>query len=966
MTYRIEVIPNLTHGAPTVHELMGRIRELGIEGAEAVRLHRLFFLDGQLTDEDVRLVADELLADDVIETYQIYASSHESQQDDAVQTIEVSCKPGVTDTVGETLLANARQLGLAGLERAATATRYCFTGRMSAQELNSIAKHLLANEVVEQWSVDEWLEPPFTTATQGSSVIAHIEISRLDEAGLLAVSTDRRLSLNLEEMQAIQSYYRAEKREPTEMELEMLAQTWSEHCVHKTFKARIDFIEKNSDGQVIESSRRTIDSMFDSFLKAATKRAQKPWIKSVFVDNAGIVAFDEEFDIALKVETHNHPSALEPFGGSNTGVGGVVRDILGVSARPIANTDVLCFGLQDTPHSELPDGVMHPRRIAHGVVAGVEDYGNKMGIPTVNGAIIFEPGYTANPLVFCGCLGILPAGSHKTDPQVGDRVVVLGGRTGRDGIGGATFSSMEMSHETGEIAGSSVQIGHPINEKQVQEVVCEARDAGLYNAITDCGAGGLSSSVGEMAEKLGAEIQLEDVPLKYPGLQPWEIWLSEAQERMVMAVPDHNWATLTEICKKHGVDATSIGRFTGDGVLTVGHGTESIGRLTTSFLHDGIPQRKLRAEWTQLPVRELTLVLDDPGTLILDLVGSPNLCSREAVIRQYDHEVQGGTVVKPLVGPACDGPGNASVIVPMAARNRGRVHRGVVLGCGVNPHFAQLDPFSMAWSAVDEAVRNVVSVGGDPEQLSLLDNFCWGNPNKADRLAGLVLACEGCHDGAIDFNAPFISGKDSLNNEYTGADGEKHAIPGTILVTAMAIVPDVRATTTSDIKNIGHHLIVVGATRDELGGSAAARELGLDGGIVPQRVNNAFEVAKAVHGLIRGGVALSCHDCSEGGLAVAITEMAIGGQLGCTVDLAAVPTAGPMNADHVLFSESNARYVVEVADASLNDARRILSGIEYGVLGTTGGADVTFKNGIDLVASMSVGDLRARHSTPVL
>ncbi|MEE2755878.1 MAG: phosphoribosylformylglycinamidine synthase subunit PurL [Myxococcota bacterium] len=966
MTYRVEVIPKIGQAAPAASGLVGRIRELGIEGVETVSLHRLFFLDGQLADEDVRLVADELLADDVIETYRIFQTGTASETRDELKSIEVSCKPGVTDTVGETLLATAQQLGLSGLEQAATATRYCFTGRVSTDELNNIAKHLLANEVVEQWSVDQWLEPPFTSTAHGPSVIAEISISELDEVELLAISTERRLSLNLEEMKAIQSYYRSENREPTEMELEMLAQTWSEHCVHKTFKARIDFVELENDGRVVESTRRTIDSMFDSFLKAATKQAQKPWIKSVFVDNAGIVAFDEEFDIALKVETHNHPSALEPFGGANTGVGGVVRDILGVSARPIANTDVLCFGLQDTPHGDLPDGVMHPRRIAHGVVAGVEDYGNKMGIPTVNGAIIFEPGYTANPLVFCGCLGILPAGSHKTDPQIDDRVVVLGGRTGRDGIGGATFSSMEMSHETGEIAGSSVQIGHPINEKQVQEVVCEARDAGLYNAITDCGAGGLSSSVGEMAEKLGASIQLEDVPLKYPGLQPWEIWLSEAQERMVMAVPDHHWSALKEICRKHGVDATSIGRFTGDGILTVAHGQQPIGRLTTSFLHDGIPQRKLSAEWTRQPTRPLTLEIDDHATLILDLVGSPNLCSREAVIRQYDHEVQGGTVVKPLVGPACEGPGNASVIVPMAARMHGRVHRGVVLGCGVNPHFAKLDPFAMAWSAVDEAVRNVVSVGGDPAQLSLLDNFCWGNPNKPDRLAGLVLACEGCHDGAIDFNAPFISGKDSLNNEYTGADGEKHAIPGTILVTAMAIVPDVRATTTSDIKNMGHHLIIVGKTRDELGGSAAARELDLSGGTVPQRVDNAFEIAKAVHSLIRGGVALSCHDCSEGGLAVAIAEMAIGGQLGCTIDLAAVPTEGSVDVSHILFSESNARYVVEVADASLNDAQRLLSGIEYGVVGRTGGDDVSLMNGPDLLASMSVSQLRERHLRPVL
>ena len=361
------------------------------------------------------------------------------------------------------------------------------------------------------------------------------------------------------------------------------------------------------------------------------------------------------------------------------------------------------------------------------VVAGIEDYGNKMGIPTVIGAIVFEPGYTANPLVYCGCIGILPTGTHKTEPQVGDRVVVIGGKTGRDGIHGATFSSMEMSHETGEIAGSSVQIGHPINEKQAQEVVMEARDAGLYNAITDCGAGGLSSAVGEMASKLGANIQLVDVPTKYPGLQPWEVWLSEAQERMVLAVPDESWDALVAICERHGSSVTSIGRFTGDGVLKVAFGDRIIGELNTHFLHDGIPQRHLRGEWVRPSLTPISLSVDNPSALLLELLASPNLSSREGVVRQYDHEVQGGTVVKPLVGTENDGPGNATVIVPMAARQAGRIDRGVVLGCGINPHYGAIDPYAMAWSAVDEAIRNVVSVGGDPDQTSLCDNFCWGN-----------------------------------------------------------------------------------------------------------------------------------------------------------------------------------------------------------------------------------------------
>ena len=521
MIYRVEVTPRDGIGAERADALLSEIRELGIHTVSAVEIRRLYFLEATTSLEDMGLIASELLADDVIETYSVFDVIELPAGHQAGQTIEVSCRPGVTDTVGETLVDSVRQRGLVGVSHAAAALSYRFKGDATDTQLERIARALLANEVVEQWAVNSWLEAPFDVSASPTALVVEVPVRGLDNDALEAVSKRRRLSLNLEEMQAIQRYYVEAKREPTEMELEMLAQTWSEHCVHKTFKARIDFVETDASGAVIAGTERVVDSMFNALLKDATKKADKPWIKSVFVDNAGIVAFDDEFDIALKVETR--PVGTRAIRWLKYGRRWCGSRHFGRQRRPIANTDVLCFGDQDIPHDRLPDGVLHPRRIARGVVAGVEDYGNKMGIPTVNGAIIFEPGYTANPLVFCGCLGILPAGSHRTEPEIGDRVVVLGGRTGRDGIGGATFSSMEMSHETGEIAGSSVQIGHPIMEKQVQEVVCEARDAGLYNAITDCGAGGLSSSIGEMAETLGADVQLEDVPLKYPGLQPWEI-----------------------------------------------------------------------------------------------------------------------------------------------------------------------------------------------------------------------------------------------------------------------------------------------------------------------------------------------------------------------------------------------------------------------------------------------------------
>ncbi|HLV36419.1 MAG TPA: phosphoribosylformylglycinamidine synthase I, partial [Spirillospora sp.] len=613
----------------------------------------------------------------------------------------------------------------------------------------------------------------------------------------------------------------------------------------------------------------------------------------------------------------------------NTGVGGVVRDILGVSARPIANTDVLCFGPQDV--GSLPAGVLHPRRIAAGVVHGIEDYGNKMGIPTVNGAILYHPGYTANPLVFCGCLGLLPRGAHPTGAQPGDLIVVIGGRTGRDGLRGATFSSMEMDGTTGEVAGSAVQIGHPIQEKRVQEVVIRARDARLYNAITDCGAGGLSSAVGEMGAKIGARVQLETVPLKYPGLRPWEIWLSEAQERMVLAVPPQHWAALQAISAGQDVEAVRIGEFDGSGRLALYYGEQLVGDMAMDFLHGGIPTRQLEAVWTP-PAAADSLPehpAPDYATVLLQLLAHPNIRSKESVVRRYDHEVQGGTVVKPLVGAADHGPGDAAVLVPIETKHQvdedGRL-KGVAIGSGICPQYD--DPYAMAWAAVDEAVRNVVAVGADPDQIAILDNFCWGNPNLPDRLGSLVRCAQGCHDAAVAYGTPFVSGKDSLNNEYTDSDGQRHAIPGTLLISAVGIVPDVRHTVTMDLKRAGNLLYIVGETYDELGGSHYHQIRGISGGTVPQPNPKAPAIMRALHNAIRAGLVQSCHDLSEGGMAVALAEMCLAGRLGAEVQL---PEA--VSPTRLLFSESLARFVLEVAPEDEAALENMLVNVPYDYLG---------------------------------
>ncbi|MFN8450033.1 MAG: phosphoribosylformylglycinamidine synthase subunit PurL [Anaerolineae bacterium] len=865
---------------------------------------------------------------------------------DSAHTIEVTLLPGVTDSAAENLLRAAHLLGVAGLERAATGQRYLVDAPLSSAELERLATDRFANAVIQRFSIDQPIAPPFLPFQRADATVEIIPLRDADDAGLLRISAERRLALNLAEMTAIRDYFCDENRDPTDAELEMLAQTWSEHCVHKTFKALIDFTDADT------GETTTINGLLRTYIRAATEQLDKPFVRSAFVDNAGIVAFDDHWDLAFKVETHNHPSALEPFGGANTGVGGVVRDVLGVSARPIANTDVLCFGLPDTPDAQIPTGTLHPRRIAEGVIHGVEDYGNKMGIPTVNGAVLYHPGFTANPLVFCGCLGLLPRGAHVTGAQDGDLIVVIGGRTGRDGLRGATFSSMEMDTSTGGIAGSAVQIGNPIHEKQVQEAVLKLRDERLYHAITDCGAGGLSSAVGEMAAGLGASVRLEAVPLKYPGLRPWEIWLSEAQERMVLAVSREDWRRVQEICAGQDVEAAEIGDFEATERLRLTYEQHFVGDLSVVFLHEGIPQLRLKAEWRSLKT-------DDPvgahgnapeltvSDTLLALLSHPNIRSKEDIVRRYDHEVQAATAVKPFVGAAAHGHGDAAVLVPLDTQ-RASSGRAVALSAGIAPLYGEIDPYAMAWAAIDEAFRNLVAVGADPDQVALLDNFCWGSPYLPDRMGGLVRCAQGCYDAALAFGAPFVSGKDSLNNEYNDVDGTRHAIPGTLLISALGIVPDVEQSVTSDLKQPGDLLYVVGDTRDEFGGSHfdLIHGVGAHGGAptsAPAPVPDALARMRALHAAISAGLVRACHDCAEGGIAVALAEMCIGGRLAADVSFDFEP--------RLLFSESLSRFIVEVAPEHAETFEQTLAGVPFQRIGT-----VTAHS--DLSIHTSDGDMR--------
>jgi phosphoribosylformylglycinamidine synthase len=891
---------------------------------------RGYLIEGPLGDADLERLTTEVLADPLVETAVATPAPAKSGH-----YYTVLLKPGVMDPVALTILEAARLLKLP-VVAVRTFRRYFGPPEIPAHDRDVLFRKVLANDAIEQVVTGPVQADHLTIGSPYVFKAVTVPLLKLDDNGLTKLSKDGMLALSVDEMRAIQAHFRELGREPTDCELETIAQTWSEHCSHKTLKGTITLTDQAS------GETRTYRNLLKETVFAATqtirqKLGAEDWCVSVFADNAGVVKFDERNHICFKVETHNHPSAIEPYGGANTGLGGVIRDLLGtgLGAKPVCNTDVFCFAPPNYPPEQLPQGVLHPRRVMRGVVAGVRDYGNRMGIPTVNGAILFDERYLANPLVFCGTIGVLPRGMEAKAAHPGDLIVALGGRTGRDGIHGATFSSLELTHESETVSGGAVQIGNAITEKKVQDVILQARDRGLFTAITDCGAGGFSSAVGEMAAELGATVWLEKAPLKYEGLSYTEIWISESQERMVLSVPPAKWDQLKSLCESEDVEAAVLGHFDADMRLKLRFDGNTVADLDMHFLHEGRPTVTRQAVLATAKAPALAATHSaptEPTAILLALLSHYSISSKEWVIRQYDHEVQSGTIIKPLVGVANDGPSDAAVIVPVAG-----AWRGIAVGCGLAPHYGDIDPYWMAAAAIDESLRNVVAVGGDPQRTAILDNFCWGNINDPAVLGALVRAAEACRDVAIAFGTPFISGKDSLNNTYMGQSGERLNIPHTLLISVMAQVEDVRRCVTMDLKEAGNAIYLVGATRDELAGSHYSLVTGRSGARVPHvDLEAAPRIFATVHAAIARGLVRACHDLSEGGLGVAIAEMAFAGGVGVDLTgLGDLPGAEGLSDQARLFSESTTRFLLEVKPENTAAVEACFAGLPLVKLGVT-------------------------------
>lgn len=895
------------------------IRHMGNKNITKVESARVYRLEG-VNEKEARTLAEKVFCERIYQTYTLNSPIIK----EASQVLEIAYKPGVMNPEVGSILKVSDDLGIK-LVAADSSHEYGFFGSIPRGEIENIVNKLhLLNDLVEHIVGEE----PKTLVISGApGKTSVIPIREMNDGELMEQSLDK-LFLNLEEMKVIQNYFQRIERDPTDLELETLAQTWSEHCAHKIFKAKL----------IVDGKEK--EPLFTRLKKEALKHNKN--IVSAFIDNAGAMDFYDGWAINGKAETHNAPSAIEPYGGAMTGSGGVFRDVVatGQGAKVVVSTDIFCLAPPDIEKSKVPLGCLPPDYMLKRVVSAIKDYGNRVGIPTNNGSFHFHGDFIAKPIVLVGAYGILPkAKAKKGWPKIGDIAVVIGGRTGRDGIHGATFSSGEMSERTITVNAQAVQIGNAIEEKRTFDVILEARDKNLIRAIQDCGAGGLSSAIGEMGAETGVTVHLEKAPLKYQGLSPWEIWVSESQERMLIILPKKNIKKFLEICKKYNVEATEIAKFDGSKKLQVYFGREKVGDLDMRFLYGGLPQRVMRATHVKVAPWSRSHLSLVPGTekewikVLEKVLSSGDINSKEPILRLYDHNVQGTNALHPFAGLGMDGPQDGAVVKPILDKEY-----GLIVAHGLNPNLTKIDPYWGSIWACTEALSNYVSVGGDYKNASLINNYIWPFPD-AEWLGKL----DSCVDAVCDFmralNLPVISGKDSLSATYRSKDLILHS-PPTLVISVFGKIPDVKKTVSSDFKKVGSAIVLVGK-----------QDLSIASGVSKVDLKTLPKVLEKMHKAIVSGKVLACHDISEGGLITSIFEMCVGGDCGVSIKV---------DDPEQLLNETAGCFIVEVKNKTA--AKKSFSGVPYQILGKTQKEE---KINVDKLFSVNVDQLQKEWQKPM-
>jgi phosphoribosylformylglycinamidine synthase II len=953
---------------------------------EKIRTVHILTIDADLTPGQLETIRTEVFMNPVTQV-----ASYAPLNLPFDWAIWVGFRPGVRDNPGSTAMEAIEDiLGIKTEPEEAvyTSRLYCIEGDgIKAQEVDMIAGELLANDIIQQWKIfsrESWDPEKGTGLNIPKVILDHTPtvttIPVDSNEALKSLSDERNLALSTADIPVIREYFldpevRAARKkmglsDPTDVELEYISQARSDHCNHNTFQGLFHYSD------VEAGSTETINSLFKTCIQEPTLalKEKKPWVISVLWDNAGAARFDDNHYYVVTGETHNSPSNMEAYGGAITGIVGVYRDPLGTGkgSKLLMGSYGYCMGPRDYSGPLAPR--LHPRRLLDGVIEGVRDGGNKSGIPTPFGQVLFHPHYMGKSLVFVIALGLMPATvdgmpAEKKITSPGELMIMCGGRVGKDGIHGVTAASEVFSENT---PAGHVQIGDPYTQKKMHDFLLEARDLGLIQFITDNGGGGLSSSVGESALfSNGCEVELEKVPLKYDGLDQWEIWISESQERMTASVKPEDLSRFMELSARHAVESTVIGRYTDSGKLKITWEGEICAHIDLDLLTKGFPQWEFEAQWLSPRLRGLQEPVINPPSdynrLLADILASPNMCSKEWICRQYDHEVQGTSVIKPLVGRDRDVNSDAAVIRPVLTSETGLAFAQALL-----PFYSVIDAYHMTACTIDEAVRRLIAVGADPEQIGGVDNFCWpsiqydpvNNPDGKFKAAQLVRSCRALKDICMAYEIPLLSGKDSMyvDGHLAGEYGETHKVsaPETMQFSATSIVANVNHCVTLDCKAPGELVYVLGKTRDELGGSEFYDYFGYTGLNVPRVVpEKNLPLYRALSGAITRGLVCSAHGIYRGGLAAHLAMVAMAGNLGLEVDLDAVPVEADLRDHTLLFSESAGRFIITAAPENKKELENLLAGTEFARVGTTTEkTDLVIKRGDNPLVNTPVSDLK--------